>query len=205
MSIISGNVHSFIQCVDKGLVLKNDKVNLIDFIKIAAEFGYYRLAEFILCLYNDEISKVDIGDSSIIFGNLSISKLLFSMTEFEFNYERLLLISLQREYYDISQYIIDNFYQPKSSKNIVSVYMNSINEQSNVFNYIENKYHLDEMQTLFNISSSDFMKMLNICCVKKNYEIFCKLFEFIKKTFSIVDFTEQFLEACYAGSEEIYQ
>lgn len=77
-SVLSGNVHSFIQCVDKGLNLKN---TLKELIKISSELGYFRFTEFYLSIKDKlyiDYSKTNQRYKKIFTENWKIALLLIN-------------------------------------------------------------------------------------------------------------------------------
>ncbi|KAK8880500.1 hypothetical protein M9Y10_003176 [Tritrichomonas musculus] len=205
ISILSGNVHSFIYCIDKGVDLSNNTQKIVEFLKISSGLGFVLLTELIFSLFVDDYSFYDLSESSIIFGNIAIFKLFCELKNFPLDFDTLLRISFEKKYSDISYFILDKYYQPKSF-NIVNVISFSICETtSDTFNLIEQKFKFEELMKNNLINIQDLMSFLNVACFNRKYEISCKLIDFILKHFALVDFTGPFLEACVSGSEEMYQ
>lgn len=146
----------------------------------------------------DNNYPVNAGNLQIFILNLSLGLAVDFYTSLE--------IAIIRDYDDIFNYIVDNFYYP-TDKNDISLLLNEASKKKSpkYFNYIENKYNLNELMTTFQFTEKEFFDFLCNSCKFNNAEVSVKLIDFIFANYSQTNFTQPLIIAFKAKSKEICQ
>ena len=193
LSAMTGNVHSFIFCIDNGVQLSNNQKLIIN----ASKYGYYTLLEQILKHVGN--SRIDLGiDESysiVSCGNISIVKLICD----KFNpINRFILESaIEYDYDDIVQFVLN---ENLKSDRVFEIMKAAIEcDSTDSFKIIVNKYPLKQQISIFN--NNNFPSYCLCSCSNRNYEISCILIDYLCDCDS--DLTKFFFKSFFSGSEEI--
>lgn len=226
ISANNGNAHSFIECINRGLDMSTlMQNNAMQIISDLCERGFYHLLQlafhFVPNLFNknesdikapmpkysSEIKKIDLCESSVFFGNLSIFKLMIGMIkdDLQKNLEKALMKAIEMDYFGIIKYICETekyestrqiaYLNRDTHFSIDSFLIKSIElKRYEIFNYLFDKF-----------DPKDLQPVLLASCKIGNLDIVKKITYFILLKNPDKDFSPAFIEASSNEYDEICQ
>ena len=200
ISASSGNIHSLIEIIDKGLDVSKEIVSL------SAKCGFCELSQFLLNIIDQRENKVEFDFESVIqFGNLSLLKLFLKRID-QTNLQRSVVYSIVMNYKSIVDYCFNNIDEInlQLTGSFVEAALSSSFKQENdeLFKFLMNKFG----NMLPNFPNVYLLRnILYSACFYSNFSAIKIITGNLLKNDPKFDFSSYLLEVVSSGSMTIVQ